>query len=174
MKRQYRTLAHVLMSLPGLFIGLGCSTPMPTLPPPPQSTPAPAPVNAPTVGAPVSASTLSYGTVTSQVIKGKTTQMDLLQIFGGPNIATTDRDGTETWVYERSATHTDVATNSQAAQGTASLGAFFKYIDVQAGGSMARSSSGSSMSSSIRALTVIVKFAPDKTVADYTVRASTF
>lgn len=145
------------------------------LPPLPATTAPPPSVSAPTVGAPAtSASALSYGSVTSQVIKGKTTQMDLLQIFGGPNIATTDRDGTETWVYERSATQTDVATNSQAAQGTASLGAFFKYIDVQAGGSVARSGSASSVSSSIRSLTVIVKFATDKTVADYTVRASTF
>lgn len=145
------------------------------LPPLPATTAPPPAVSAPTAGAPAtSASALSYGSVTSQVIKGKTTQMDLLQIFGGPNIATTDRDGTETWVYERSATQTDVATNSQAAQGTASLGAFFKYIDVQAGGSVARSGSASSVSSSIRSLTVIVKFAPDKTVADYTVRASTF
>lgn len=145
------------------------------LPPLPATTAPPPAVSAPTAGAPAtSASALSYGSVTSQVIKGKTTQMDLLQIFGGPNIATTDRDGTETWVYERSATQTDVATNSQAAQGTASLGAFFKYIDVQASGSVARSGSASSVSSSIRSLTVIVKFAPDKTVADYAVRASTF
>lgn len=71
---------------------------------------------------------LPYGSVTSQVQKGKTTQVELLQIFGGPNIATTDRDGTETWVYERSTTQTDVQASSQAAQGAASLGAFFKYV----------------------------------------------
>lgn len=157
-----------------LAVVASCATPMPAMPPQ-QSTAAASPAHAPAAGAPATtASALSYGTVTSQVVKGKTTQMDLLQVFGGPNIATTDRDGTETWVYERSATQTDVATNSQAAQGSASLGAFFKYVDVQAGGSMARSSSASSTSSSIRTLTVIVKFAPDKTVADYSVRASTF
>jgi hypothetical protein len=158
-----------------LTLVTACMSPLPPVAGPATSVPPRAAATAPTAGAPaVTASALSYGTVTSQVIKGKTTQMDLLQIFGGPNIATTDRDGTETWVYERSATQTDVATNSQAAQGTASLGAFFKYIDVQAGGSVARSGSASSMSSSIRSLTVIVKFAPDKTVADYSVRASTF
>lgn len=147
-------------------------TPMAPLPPP-----AAAPVHASANAAPapqVSASALSYGTVTSQVIKGKTTQLELLQIFGGPNISTTDRDGTETWVYERSVTQTDVQTNSQAAQGSASLGAFFKYIDVQAGGSASRSAAASSAASSIRSITVIVKFAADKTVADYSVRASQF
>lgn len=153
-----------------------CMTPM--APMPAASPPAPAQIHqpaSPAAPAPqVTASALSYGTVTSQVVKGKTTQLELLQIFGGPNISTTDRDGTETWVYERSVTQTDVAANSQAAQGTASLGAFFKYIDIQAGGSMSRNAAASSATSSIRSLTVIVKFAPDKTVADYTVRASQF
>lgn len=170
-----RTFVRCIGTCAAVAAVAACSTPMPTMPPQQQSAPAPAAANAPTAGAPATtASVLSYGTVTSQVIKGKTTQMDLLQSFGGPNIATTDRDGTETWVYERSATQTDVQANSQAAQGTASLGAFFKYVDVQAGGSAARSTSASSMTSSIRSLTVIVKFAPDKTVADYSVRASTF
>jgi hypothetical protein len=149
----------------------GCMPTMATLPP---AQPAPT-AAAPTAGAPaVQASTLSYGTVTSQVVKGKTTQMDLLQTFGGPNIATTDRDGVETWVYERSATQTDVQSQSQTAQGAASLGAFFKYVDLQASGSVGRSTSAASTSSSIRSLTVIVKFGADKTVADYSVRASTF
>ena len=54
-----------------------------------------------TAGAAPTASALSYGTVTAQVQKGKTTQIDLLQAFSGPNISTTDREGVETWVYER-------------------------------------------------------------------------
>ena len=62
------------------------------------------------------ASARSNGTVTAQVQKGKTTQIDLLQAFGGPNISTTDRDGVETWVYERTATQSDVQSNSQSAQ----------------------------------------------------------
>lgn len=143
--------------------------------PPSQTQAAPPPAAAgPTAGFTVAPSTLSYGTVTSQVIKGKTTQTELLQSFGGPNISTTDRDGTETWVYERTATQSDVQSNSQSAQAAASLGAFFKFVDAKVGGSVERGSSASSFSSSIRSLTVIVKFAGDKTVADYSVRASTF
>lgn len=146
-----------------------CATP--ALPP---SGNAPAPSSALTAGAPVTASALSYGTVTSQVQKGKTTQLELLQIFGGPSISTTDRDGVETWVYERTSTQSDVQSNSQTAQGAASLGAFFKFVNVDVSASTGRSSSGSSTATSVRSLTVIVKFAPDKTVADYSVRASTF
>ena len=64
--------------------------------------------------------------------------------------------------------------NSQSAQGAASRGAFFKFVNVEVSGSTGRSSSGSSASTSVRSLTVIVKFAADKTVADYAVRASAF
>ena len=171
-----RTLILIRVLLLTAFAALvttACMSPMPPMAPGPLPAAQAAP--GPTTGAPVStASALSYGTVTSQVVRGKTTQLELLQIFGGPNISTTDRDGTETWVYERSVTQTDVQANSQAAQGTASLGAFFKYIDIQAGGSASRSAAASSTASSIRSLTVIVKFALDKTVADYTVRASQF
>lgn len=140
----------------------------------PPSGNVPAPSSALSAGAPVTASALSYGTVTSQVQKGKTTQLELLQIFGGPSISTTDRDGVETWVYERTSTQSDVQSNSNTAQGAASLGAFFKFVNVDVSGSTGRSSSGTSAASSVRSLTVIVKFAADKTVADYSVRASTF
>lgn len=44
---------------------------------------------------PSGASALSYGAVTSTVTRGKTTQSELLQIFGGPNISTTDGPGVE-------------------------------------------------------------------------------
>ena len=169
-RSRYAALAHAPLAAAMVVALSACMSP-PVLP---AAAPAAAPPAAATAGAPATASTLSYGTVTSQVQKGKTTQTDLLQTFGGPNIATTDRDGSETWVYERTATQTDVQANTQAAQGTASLGAFFKYIDLQASGSVGRSASASSTSSSVRSLTVIVKFAADKTVADYSVRASTF
>ena len=147
----------------------GCAGP--SLPP---SGTVPAPASALTAGAPVTASALSYGSVTSQVQKGKTTQLELLQIFGGPSISTTDRDGVETWVYERTSTQSDVQSNAQSAQGAASLGAFFKFVNVDVSGSTGRSLSGTSAATSVRSLTVIVKFAADKTVADYSVRASTF
>ena len=160
---------HRLWSAAAVLAAAGCAAP--ALPP---SGNAALPASATTAGAVPTASALSYGTVTSQVQKGRTTQMELLQVFGGPNISTTDRDGVETWVYERTATQTDVQANTQSAQGAASLGAFFKFVNVDVSGSTGRSSSASSTASSVRSLTVIVKFAADKTVADYSVRASTF
>ncbi len=120
------------------------------------------------------ASALSFGTVTAAVIKGKTTQLELIQLFGGPNISTLDGDGLETWVYERSVSQTDVASKSQNWQAAANLGVAFGHVQagVSAGGG--QSQGASSTASSFRSLTAIVKFNADKTVKDYSVRASQF
>lgn len=143
---------------------------MSPLPPEPASPTAAAPAAAPAT----QASALSYGTVTSQVQKGKTTQLELLNLFGGPNISTTDAAGLESWVYERSVSQTDVDTRSQALQGAVNLGLFFNSANVAAGASGERTSASSSMATSFRSLTVIVKFDDRKVVSDYSVRASSF
>jgi hypothetical protein len=124
------------------------------------------------------ASALSYGAITTQVQRNKTTQLEILENFGGPNISTTDADGAEVWVYERSVTQTDIATQSKDYQGAINLGVSFGFphFGGSAGGSagMARSSGQSSSSAGTRTLTVIVKFNADKTVRDYSARATTF
>lgn len=145
----------------------------------PQIQPGSAPVTPATeaVSAPPAqsgASALSYGTVTSAVVKGKTTQMDLIQWFGGPNISTVDSDGVETWLYERSVSQTDVASKSQNWQAAANLGISFGQGQGGASAGGGQSGSASSTASSFRSLTVIVKFNPDKTVKDYSVRSSQF
>jgi hypothetical protein len=153
-----------------LALAAGCAANPPSAPPP--ATPNSQAVSAP--AAQSGASALSYGAVTSQVVKGKTTQADLLQSFGGPNISTVDNEGVETWVYERSVTQTDAASHSQTWQAAANLGVFFGHVAAGAQGGTAQSTSQSSTTASFRSLTVIVKFNGDKTVKDYTVRASQF
>ena len=121
---------------------------------------------------------LSYGTVTSTVKKDQTTQAELLEMFGGPNISTTDASGLETWVYERSASDTDTSASNQARN----LNAFFGAGGTVGGAALGGGVSGGASSdnsrgrttNSVRNLTVIVKFNPDKTVRDYSVRQSTF
>jgi hypothetical protein len=146
------------------------STQPPQQPATPPQTPQAQAVSAPSA----QPSALSYGTVTATVQRGKTTQMDLLQMFGGPNISTTDSDGIETWVYERSVTQTDVASNGRSSDAAAKLGLFFKSVELGASGSTSQSSSASSTTTSIRSLTVVVKFNQDRTVKDYSARASYF
>ena len=145
--------------------------------PPGQPVSVPATPLAKSVAAPPNqsgASALSYGAVTTAVTKGKTTQLELIQMFGGPNISTLDGDGLETWVYERSVSQTDIASKSQNWQAAANLGVAFGHVQagVSAGGG--QSQGASSTASSFRSLTAIVKFNADKTVKDYSVRASQF
>jgi len=117
---------------------------------------------------------LSYGGVTSQVQNNKTTQLELVQMFGGPSISTTDADGTEVWIYERAVTETERQNHSEGYQAAANLGVFFSAVQLGGGGSTGKSTSSSNVSTSFRSLTVIVKFNPNKTVKEYSVRASQF
>ena len=123
-------------------------------------------------------SRLSYGTVTSTVKKNQTTQAELLDLFGGPNISTTDASGLETWVYERSASDTDTSASNQARNLNAFFGAGGAAGGAAVGGGVSGGASSDNSrartSNSVRNLTVIVKFNPDKTVRDYSVRQSTF
>jgi hypothetical protein len=151
-------------------IGCAASPPaMPTAPPPPSPTSA-APAAQP--------STLSYGSVTTMVQRNKTTQAEILESFGGPNIATTESDGTEVWVYDRAVTETDIATQSKAYQGAVNLGVSFGLPhlggSVGASAGMDGASGQTSETAESRTLTVIVKFNADKTVKDYSVRSTIF
>lgn len=135
----------------------------------------PATVTAP---AATQAAALSYGTVTARVERSKTTQLQLLEAFGGPNISSVDADGAEVWVYERAVTQTDIATQSKDYVGAVNLGLSFGYGHFGgsggASGSAGKSSGASSSSTTTRTLTVIVKFNENKTVKDYSARATTF
>jgi hypothetical protein len=166
-KRSALVLCTVLV-----LVGGCASPPAPVVePPPPKPIPAQEPLVSP---APPQQSALSYGLVTSQVRKGVTTQLDLVQLFGSPNISTFDSTGVESWVYERTVTQTQVQSNARSVQAAANLDVFFN--EGQAGGGVAggQANSTGTTVTSLRSITVIIKFAPNKTVADYSVRASYF
>jgi hypothetical protein len=82
------------------------------------------------------------------------------------------------WMYEKSVTQTDVATQSRDYRGAVNLGVSFGYphfgASAGASGSAERSNGQSSSTTSTRTLTVIVKFNADKTVKDFSARATTF
>jgi outer membrane protein assembly factor BamE (lipoprotein component of BamABCDE complex) len=164
--------------VPGVLLAVaalaGCVAPQAVTPP----APAPQAAAPPPAAPPVQASALSYGTVTSRVERGKTTQAELLELFGGPNISTVDAEGNETWVYERSVSQTDVSSQSQNLRGAMGLDVFFGAgaFGGRAGasGEAGRATAQTQTTSSIRTLTVIVKFNRDRTVKDYSARASQF
>lgn len=99
-------------------------------------------------------SPLSYGIVTSRVTKNVTNQSDLIRLFGGPNITTMDADGTETWVYDKT------ANESEEIDTFFVLGYF---------GTKQRRTANS-----VKNITVIIKFNKDKTVKDFSARSAIF
>lgn len=50
---------------------------------------------------PVQKSNLSYGTVKKSIVKGKTSQADVVQLLGSPNIVTKNTHGEEVWTYSK-------------------------------------------------------------------------
>ena len=147
----------------------------PELPPPPAAT----------AGDPPSA--LSYGMVTGRVKKGVTTQQDLIELFGGPSTMTTDKDGTEVWMYDKTASTVSgnySQSGSQASRSEASVMAGFLGIPLIAGvggatglanAQSAQVSQGAGTTTrSVKTITFIIKFNPDKTVKDYSVRQASY
>lgn len=163
-----------MLSCSVLALGLavvGCSSGSQT-PPPAER------VENPSAGMAEKPSNLSFGTVRSQVKKGVTTKLDIVELFGGANVQEYDRDGVETWVYDRSSSVTDTAGNSQADQMAAFFGAGGGGAGVVAGGGVSGGRQNTSDQrrtvNSVKNITVIIKFNPDSTVKDYTVRSSSF
>jgi len=50
---------------------------------------------------PAQKSDLTFGIVKSKIIKGETTQAEILKIFGSPNIITKNKQDDEVWNYSR-------------------------------------------------------------------------
>jgi len=46
-------------------------------------------------------SNLTHGTVKKHVVKGKTSQAEVVQLLGSPNIVTKNSQGNEVWTYTR-------------------------------------------------------------------------
>lgn len=47
-------------------------------------------------------SNLTVGMIKKEIIKGQTTQNDIMTLFGAPNIITTNAKGNEVWNYSKS------------------------------------------------------------------------
>ena len=125
--------------------------------------------------------------VKGRVKKNVTTQLELLEMFGGPNIMTTDQDGTEVWMYDKttsitSSTYSSSGTNTRNNQ--VALMARFFGLDVASWegsggvGSQQRDTSdnqgSNTITRTIKTITFIVKFNQDSTVKDYAVRQASY
>lgn len=104
---------------------------------------------------------LTAGQVSLTLKKNTTTQQQVVEAFGSPNLVTQSADGEEVWTYQKHATVANSSSNG-----------FSATIILLGGG---RSSSGFEQSS--RTITLIIKFREIngvKTVVDFSSRSSSF
>ena len=102
----------------------------------------------------VQKSNLTFGTVKSQIKKGQTTQAEVVQLLGAPNLVTKNSHGNEVWTYSRQSYDSET-------------GAFGGGL-VLFGGASAFSSSASS------SFDLIITFNETDVVKDYSVTASQY
>ena len=102
--------------------------------------------------------TLTHGAVQLTIKTGQTTQQEILEAFGAPNITTLDASGREVWTYRRHATVT---------RGSGSD----SYFNVLIFGT---SRQGAEQSTSSRTMTLIIKFDENKVVNDFRSMSSSF
>ena len=98
---------------------------------------------------------LTLGMVQSNVVKGAN-QSEITKVLGAPNIISKDRQGRETWTYDR------ISRESQAK--SASFFSIFNPISWFTG---AGTASRSSSSTSSKSLTVVITFDANKNVLEY-------
>ena len=109
---------------------------------------------------------LTFGMVKKNLIKGETTQAEVLNLFGAPNITTKNKSGEEVWTYDKIA-----VTKEDAAAGLSIGGGGLAGGGVMGG---AASVSGSSSATSSRSITLIITFGNKDIVKDYAVMAQEF
>ena len=99
-------------------------------------------------------SNLTYGAVKENIIKEKTTQTEILQMFGSPNIITKNKNDNEVWNYSRM--------SYDSAEKGSSLWLLFGGTNYSA------------VSKSSSSFDLIIIFNSNDTVKDYSVISSKF
>ncbi len=103
---------------------------------------------------PVQKSNLTAGVAKKEIIKGKTTQAEIMQLFGSPNIITKNRDNNEVWNYTKQSFDTKVGAD---------------------GGTLILWSGSRAMSSAMtKSFDLIIEFDKDDVVKDYSMISASF
>ena len=107
-------------------------------------------------------SNFTHGNVQRVLKKGITTQQQVIEVFGAPNITTTDADNNEVWTYQKHSV------------GGESLDAGGGVIGVVPGAVGVGGTSGSAYSQSSKTMTLIIKFNEKNIVRDFQSMYSSF
>jgi hypothetical protein len=110
-------------------------------------------------------SELTHGNVQLNLRVGETTQVQVLEVFGAPNITTIDGSGEEVWTYQRAAT----------VEQSARLRGFWTILLTgSAAATAGQSQETSGFEQTQRMMTLIIKFSDHDVVMDFRSRASEF
>lgn len=113
---------------------------------------------------------LTHGMAQMTLHIGTTTQLEVLETFGAPNITTLDASGQEVWVYDRQATVT--ASGSSGFSVGMLVGGGGGGVAGGAGLGFGKSKSKAEQTQ--RTMTLVIKFNASKRVADFKSRYSSF
>ena len=111
-------------------------------------------------------SNLTFGMIKKSLIKGQTTQSEILNLFGAPNITTRNKSGEEVWTYDK------IAVSKEDIAGGIGIGGGGPVGGGVIGG--AAGVSGSSSSTTCRSITLVITFGDKDILKDYAVMAQEF
>ena len=99
-------------------------------------------------------SNLTPGMAKTRIVKGETSQNDILEVFGAPNVITRTKTGSEVWTYDK------------VSIDTSHSGIVGGFIIVYG--------AGEKSSVSTRTFILMIEFDENDIVKDYTYRSSAF
>ncbi|MEJ1384467.1 MAG: hypothetical protein RPV21_08840 [Candidatus Sedimenticola sp. (ex Thyasira tokunagai)] len=101
---------------------------------------------------------------------GKTSQGDVLKLFGSPNNMTLDSSGKELWIYDKVKSTISSSGEQNSTGGFIGGGSSSNGSGLAAGYGTSSSSSSAQVTSTIDTLTVIMEFDSTHTLTDFSVR----
>jgi outer membrane protein assembly factor BamE (lipoprotein component of BamABCDE complex) len=110
-------------------------------------------------------SALTHGNVQMNLKLGETSQTQVLEVFGAPNITSIDGTGQEVWTYQRAAT---------VSQSTSSSGFWTVLLTGPAALLGGQSQEAAGLEQTQRTMTLIIKFDEKKILSDFRSRSSEF
>lgn len=107
-------------------------------------------------------------------IKVGTSQADVAQILGSPNIVTQDADGKETWIYDKVSSITSYGSSGFGVN-VGGFGGGFGWNGIGGGmGNVGYNKNGGTVQSNQKTLTVVLKFDNNHNVSSFSYHMSSF
>lgn len=107
-------------------------------------------------------------------IKVGTSQADVAQILGSPNIVTQDADGKETWIYDKVSSITSYGSSGFGVN-VGGFGGGFGWNGIGGGmGNVGFNKNGGTVQSNQKTLTVVLKFDNHHNVSSFSYHMSSF